>query len=387
MKVLPGLLLAAALAILGNILADYLAAALGFGHGAISGIMVAILLGLALGNLAKLPEAFSAGISFAVKRVLRLGIVLLGLRLSIAEVGSIGLKTLPVVLVTVPAAILIVSFLGKRIKLSDRLATLIAVGTSICGNTAIVAVAPTIGAKDEETSYAVACITVFGLVAMLAYPFAAHWLFSGDAFSAGLFLGTAVHDTSQVAGAGMVYQQYYHAPQALDVATVAKLERNLSMLIVIPLMSILYHRRAATGTAAAGLVDAGAAVRSGFRRNERDPLDRGPGWRPAVRPARCRAVEELPVAGVHHGELLPRHRDGRRRPGHQRQGPEIHRLEAARTRPAFRPDRRCDQPRARQDAVLIGSSRGADAQSPLAAPGGSLRLRGCQGDAGADSLP
>jgi uncharacterized integral membrane protein (TIGR00698 family) len=249
MKILPGVLLAVALAVLGNFLADRLAAALGFGHGAISGIMVAILLGLALGNLAKLPAAFSAGISFAVKRVLRLGIVLLGLRLSIAEVGSIGLKTLPVVLVTVPAAILIVSFLGKRIQLSDRLATLIAVGTSICGNTAIVAVAPTIGAKDEETSYAVACITVFGLVAMLAYPFAAHWLFGGDAFSAGLFLGTAVHDTSQVAGAGMVYQQYYNAPQALDVATVAKLERNLSMLVVIPLMSIMYHRRAATGTA------------------------------------------------------------------------------------------------------------------------------------------
>ena len=117
MKILPGLLLAVALAVLGNVLADYLAAALGFGHGAISGIMVAILLGLALGNLAKLPEAFSAGISFAVKRVLRLGIVLLGLRLSLAEVGSIGLKTLPVVLVTVPAAILIVSFLGKRIQL------------------------------------------------------------------------------------------------------------------------------------------------------------------------------------------------------------------------------------------------------------------------------
>jgi uncharacterized integral membrane protein (TIGR00698 family) len=250
MRILPGLLLAVTLAVLGNILADYLAAALGFGHGAISGIMVAILLGLAIGNLVTLPASFSAGISFAVKRILRLGIVLLGLRLSIAEVGSIGLKTLPVVLVTVPAAILIVSFLGKRIHLSDRLATLIAVGTSICGNTAIVAVAPTIGARDEETSYAVACITVFGLVAMLAYPFAAHWLFGGDAFSAGLFLGTAVHDTSQVAGAGMVYQQYYNAPQALDVATVAKLERNLSMLLVIPLMSILYHRRAATGTAA-----------------------------------------------------------------------------------------------------------------------------------------
>lgn len=249
MNVIPGLLIAFALAVAGNFLADRLAVSLGLGAGAISGIMVAILLGLALGNLLKLPAALKPGIGFAVKRVLRLGIVLLGLKLSIVEVGSIGLKSLPVILVTIPAAILIVTYLGRRLGLPDRLGTLIAVGTSICGNTAIVAVSPTIGAKEEETSYAVACITVFGLFAMLAYPFVAHWLFGGDAFKAGLFLGSSVHDTSQVAGAGMVYSDFYQDPQALNVATVTKLERNLSMLLVIPLMSILYHRRSSEGTA------------------------------------------------------------------------------------------------------------------------------------------
>ena len=249
MNVIPGLLVAFALAVAGNFLADRLALSLGLGAGAISGIMVAILLGLALGNLFKLPAALKPGIGFAVKRVLRLGIVLLGLKLSIVEVGSIGLKSLPVIMVTIPAAILIVTYLGRRLGLPDRLGTLIAVGTSICGNTAIVAVSPTIGAKEEETSYAVACITVFGLFAMLAYPFVAHWLFGGDAFKAGLFLGSSVHDTSQVAGAGMVYSDFYRDPQALNVATVTKLERNLSMLLVIPLMSILYHRRSSEGTA------------------------------------------------------------------------------------------------------------------------------------------
>jgi uncharacterized integral membrane protein (TIGR00698 family) len=249
MQVVPGLALAFLLALLGSFLADQLSAALGLGAGAVSGIMVAILLGLAVGNIVKLPAAFKDGVSFAVRRVLRLGIVLLGLRLSIAEVGTIGLKALPVILVTIPAAILIVGYLGRRIQLPDRLASLIAVGTSICGNTAIVAVSPTIGAREEETSYAVACITVFGLFAMLVYPFVAHWMFGGDPLSAGLFLGSAVHDTSQVAGAAMVYQDYYHSPQALDVATVTKLERNLSMLVVIPLMAIMYHRRSSQGTA------------------------------------------------------------------------------------------------------------------------------------------
>ncbi len=248
MKVLPGFLLALALAVVGVYLADSIAHALGLGAGAISGIMVAILLGLALGNLLALPAALKPGIDFAVKRVLRFGIVLLGLKLSIVEVGTIGLKSLPVILVTIPVAILLVTFLGRRLGLPDRLGTLIAVGTGICGNTAIVAVSPTIAAQKEETSYAVACITVFGLFAMLVYPFVAHWLFAGDAFQAGLFLGSSVHDTSQVAGAGMVYQDYYRAPEALNVATVTKLERNLSMLVVIPLMSILYHRRSSEGT-------------------------------------------------------------------------------------------------------------------------------------------
>jgi uncharacterized integral membrane protein (TIGR00698 family) len=134
--------------------------------------------------------------------------------------------------------------------LSGKLGTLIAVGTSICGATAIVATAPTIAAKDDEVSYSVACITLFGVIAMLVYPFAGHWIFDGDAVKSGLFLGTSVHETAQVAGAGLVYQQYYASPQALDVATVTKLVRNLGMLLIIPLMSILYHRNHSDGTEA-----------------------------------------------------------------------------------------------------------------------------------------
>jgi uncharacterized membrane protein YadS len=78
---------------------------------------------------------------------------------------------------------------------------------------------------------------------MLTYPFAAQWMFDADTFRSGLFLGTSVHETAQVAGAGMVYQQYYNDPQALDIATVTKLVRNLGMLVVIPVMSVIYHRK------------------------------------------------------------------------------------------------------------------------------------------------
>jgi uncharacterized integral membrane protein (TIGR00698 family) len=247
MNAIWGFLLALLLALAGEYLAGVIAPALGLQKGAISGIMMAILLGLLVNNLFRLPEALRPGIRFSVVRILRLGIVLLGIRLSIVEAGEIGLKGLPIIIGTVLAALAIVTYVGRRVGLTDRLGTLVAVGTSICGATAIVAMSPTIGARDEETSYAVACVTLFGVAAMLAYPFAAHWMFEGDGFRAGLFLGTAVHETAQVAGAGLVYQQYFGDPRALDVATVTKLVRNLSMLLVIPIMAVYYHRRSQEG--------------------------------------------------------------------------------------------------------------------------------------------
>lgn len=250
MNRLPGLLLALALALLGKFLADGLAPLLGMQKGAISGIMMAILLGILVSNLLKLPAALEPGIAFSLKRVLRIGIVLLGIRLSLVEAGAIGLKSLPVIIGTVTTALLLVTYLSRRLGLTERLGSLIAVGTSICGATAIVATAPIIKARQDEVSYSVACITLFGVAAMLAYPFAAHWLFAADSFKAGLFLGTAVHETAQVAGSGLVYQQNFADPSALDVATVTKLVRNLGMLVVIPIMAVIFHRRTAEEGAA-----------------------------------------------------------------------------------------------------------------------------------------
>ena len=251
MTVLPGLLLALVLAFAGQYLSVLIGIDLmGLPKSPISAIMMAIILGIIIRNTISLPASFQPGIRFGLVRVLRFGIVLLGIRLSLSQAGAIGLQALPVIIGAVAAALIVVTFLAKRLGLSGKLGTLIAVGTSICGATAIVATAPTIAAKDDEVAYSVACITLFGVIAMLLYPFAGHFIFDGDAFKAGLFLGTSVHETAQVAGAGLVYQQYYNEPQALDVATVTKLVRNLGMLLVIPLMSILYHRNHADGTEA-----------------------------------------------------------------------------------------------------------------------------------------
>jgi len=244
LRILPGLGLAIALAFAGQLLSHVIGIQiLDLPKSPISATMVAIILGLVLRNTIGVSERFAPGVSFGLKRVLRIGIVLLGIRLSVAQIGELGLQALPIILGTVLTALVVVTFLAKRIGVNSRLGTLIAVGTSVCGSTAIVATAPAIGARDDEVCYAVACITLFGLLAMLIYPFAGHLLFGGDAVAVGLFLGTAVHDTAQVAGSGLVYQQFYGDARALDAATVTKLVRNLGMLIIIPAMSIFYHRQ------------------------------------------------------------------------------------------------------------------------------------------------
>jgi uncharacterized integral membrane protein (TIGR00698 family) len=245
---LPGLALTAAIAFAATAGARAIGTSvLGFERSPVSPILVAILLGLAIRNAIGLPPVYEAGVRLGLKRVLRFGVALLGIQLSLAAAGAIGLVAVPIVAGCIVSALALAGFLSRRLGLPPRLGTLIAVGTAICGNTAIVATAPVIGADDDETSYAVGCITVFGLIALLTYPFASHALFGGDATSAGLFLGTAIHDTAQVAGAGLLYLQHYGDAAALETATVTKLVRNLCMLVVIPGIALAHRREATAG--------------------------------------------------------------------------------------------------------------------------------------------
>ena len=245
--VLPGIALAAMLAFFGRLLADFIGInLLHFDKdkgSPISPIMLAILLGLIIRNTVGVPVAYEQGLRFCLKAVLRIGIVLLGLKLSLGGLGKIALAGVPIIVLCIATALIAVTFINRALGLPKRLGTLIAVGTSICGVSAIVATAPVIDAEENETSYAVACITIFGMLALFIYPFLAHALFP-DAQMAGLFLGTAIHDTSQVAGAGLMYKQQYSTDGALKTAMAIKLMRNVAMAALIPLMSILYHRSA-----------------------------------------------------------------------------------------------------------------------------------------------
>jgi uncharacterized integral membrane protein (TIGR00698 family) len=189
-------------------------------------------------------------VSLAVKRLLRIGIALLGAQLSLGQVLRTGGKAVVVVALCIALAILAVRFVSMRMGLSDRLGTLLGVGTSICGVSAIVATAPAIEAKQEETSLAVATITVFGLLAVVIYPLLGRLLGLTDGFF-GTWAGTAVNDTSQVVATGLIYSQ-----KAGEVATVVKLTRNLFMAPVIVALSSIYLARARSA-------EGGAATKGG----------------------------------------------------------------------------------------------------------------------------
>lgn len=252
---LPGVALAATLGAVASVLSGWIGVdLLGYAQSPLSPILLTVLLGLLVRNTVGVPGVYEPGLQLCVTRLLRIGVALLGIRLSLVAAGSTGLVALPIVIVCIAAALLLVGGLTRLLKLPPRLGSLVAVGTSICGITAIVAISPVIGADEDETSYAVATIALFGMATLFVYPFLAHLIFD-DPTHAGLFLGTSIHDTSQVAGAALAYQQQYGAPEALDTAVVTKLVRNLCMVAVIPLMAMLYRRRekAGSGTGVGGL--------------------------------------------------------------------------------------------------------------------------------------
>ena len=210
----------------------------------VSGIFVAIFIGIIIRNTIGMHTAFTQGVSFSLKYALRAGIILLGLRLSLTEALKLGAWGLPLIIACISCGLIVTLYFTKKMEQSNRLGTLIACGTAICGVTAIMATAPVVKAKDNEISYAVANITIFGLVGMLFYPYLANTFFAEDPIKAGLFLGTAIHDTAQVTGAALMYGQMYDMDKVVDVATVTKLTRNLFIIAVIPLVSFLFFKNA-----------------------------------------------------------------------------------------------------------------------------------------------
>ena len=215
---------------------------LGYEKSPISTAMIAILLGMVFGNIFKIRESFLRGLDFTQKYILKLGIICLGIQLKPFEFLEFGAIAIPLIIICIVSVLIVIKLIIKKLKIPTRMAYLISIGSTVCGTTAIVATAPVIGAKKNEVSYAIANITLFGILSMLIYPYFANFYFNSEPLLVGLFLGTSIHETSQVAAAGLIYDQQFNSPETLNIATVTKLIRNTFLIIMIPLFAFLYNR-------------------------------------------------------------------------------------------------------------------------------------------------
>ncbi len=210
---LPGLLLALAVAICGYLL-RWLP-----GMATFSPMILAILLGMAFHNLVGTPAIAKPGVAFSLRRLLRIAIILLGLQLTITQVIEVGGRGIGIIAATLVATFAFTVWMGKLLGVDRKLAQLIAAGTSICGASAVIATNTVTDAHDEDVAYAVACVTVFGSVAMFSYPLLPGLLHL-DPHAFGLWSGASIHEIAQVVAAS-----FQDGQKAGEFGTIAKLSR------------------------------------------------------------------------------------------------------------------------------------------------------------------
>src|SRR6056300_683429 len=180
---------------------------LGYEKSPISTAMIAILFGMLFGNIFQMRDSFIKGLDFTQKYILKLGIICLGIQLKPFEFLEFGAIAIPLIIICIISVLIVIKLLVKKFKIPTRMAYLISIGGTVCGTTAIMATAPVIGAKKNEISYAIANITLFGILSML------------------------------------IYDQQFNSPETMNIATVTKLIRNTFLVIMIPLFAYLYNRQ------------------------------------------------------------------------------------------------------------------------------------------------
>ena len=201
---------------------------------------VAVVLGILLSNLGRLPLACKAGVATSEK-LLIFGIVLMGAGLNLATITKEGLPLLAVIVITMVLGFFLIVGLGRAFGLPAGLSMLLGVGTTICGTSAIAVTAPLIKAKQEEISYAIGTVALWGLVAILLYPLIGQMLHVSDTHF-GIFAGVAIHSTPQVIGAGYIFSDL-----AGQTATAVKLVRNCFMAPVAIVIALWYAKQNSGG--------------------------------------------------------------------------------------------------------------------------------------------
>ena len=213
------------------------------GVGVLSPMILAILIGIVFHNTVSTPVRAKTGVQFSMRRLLRIAIVLLGMQLTFEQVGEVGLRGMAIIATTLIATFVFTRWLGARLGVERKLAELIAAGTSICGASAVIATNTVTRGSDEDVAYAVACVTVFGSLAMFGFPFLAGVL-QLDAHAFGLWSGASIHEIAQVVAAS-----FQRGQEAGEFGTIAKLSRVMLLAPVVLTLGWIARRAAARGGA------------------------------------------------------------------------------------------------------------------------------------------
>ena len=207
----------------------------------VGGPVFAILLGMVMALFWKEQGRARAGITFTSKKILQLAVVLLGFGMNLSSVAKVGAQSLPIILSTITTSLVAAFVLHKLLHMDAKISTLIGVGSSICGGSAIAATAPVIGADNEEIAQSISVIFLFNVLAALTFPTLGGMLgLSNEGF--GLFAGTAVNDTSSVTAAAAAWDGI-HGSNTLDTAAIVKMTRTLAIIPITLVLAFLRTRQ------------------------------------------------------------------------------------------------------------------------------------------------
>lgn len=201
-------------------------------------ILIGMIITLVLPKLAP-SDNMKDGIKFTSKKILQWAVIILGFSLNLGTIAKVGMKSLPVIICTISTSLIVAFLMMRVLKIDGKIATLIGVGSSICGGSAIAATAPVIDADDEEIAQAISVIFLFNVLAALIFPTLGHAIGMGSEGFA-VFAGTAVNDTSSVTAAASTAEEIYGCSQILSTAVTVKLTRTLA---IIPITMVLAFYR------------------------------------------------------------------------------------------------------------------------------------------------
>lgn len=209
--------------------------------------VIAIIAGMILSLIIKKKDAFTYGIAFTSKKILQYAVILLGFGLNLATIGKVGLTSLPIIISTIATSLIVAFAMYKLLKVPSKTATLIGVGSSICGGSAIAATAPVIDADDEKIAQSISVIFLFNVIAALIFPTLGGFLGMTDNGFA-LFAGTAVNDTSSVTAAASTWDSMHGTgSMVLDSATIVKLTRTLAIIPITLVLAFVRMRKEKSG--------------------------------------------------------------------------------------------------------------------------------------------